>query len=432
MLRAFNAELRSANLAESASLNERSAWEIFAALRRVLQDTFGSAARVDVGPLPGNALTLPVSSADLPDVAGEGFTEAPSVLKTTGDELVVSSTSIGFRQDTNTFLLRVNKGDTTPEDTRRRIPLPPGGCGLKRCPSGFFLNSRCFCESADTEDCPDGFSLVAGVCVEDAPFECQSPLFACYAGGVTKCCECTITGGQCDAGYRCVNGECQEIPEEEDCCDDGVDCPTGYECNDDCDCVEETGGDQCTANTDCECTESCVNGVCVDFTGQGKCKTAADCNTGGTCSPNCNCVYGPGGGNPCDPECDPGFVCRNGQCVDEDETYGCGGTGECQHWEECVNDTCVDSCTAQTGCSDSYYSPLLNACCKCPGHSSDLCENDPQVGCYLRCGVGAGCSGPTFGYYQCFTTYWNALDCSCTGTFLNEGNCSEIVECSPP
>ena len=111
MLRTFNSELRSANLAESARLNERSAWEVFAALRRVLLVTFGTAARVDAGPSPGQALTLPVSAADMPDYATDGFTEAPSVEKrTTGDLQGVVSTAISWSAADATLTLGITYG----------------------------------------------------------------------------------------------------------------------------------------------------------------------------------------------------------------------------------------------------------------------------------------------------------------------------------
>ena len=109
--------------------------------------------------------------------------------------------------------------------------------------------------------------------------------------------------GQASGRLMCINGLCQQCATDEDCGEAGVECLAGT-------CQAIPG--YCTTTTDCP-----GNQVCRDNSCGPQCLSDADCQEGFLCEGG-NCVEEP----ECttDADCDEGFQCRGNNCVEIPET----------------------------------------------------------------------------------------------------------------
>lgn len=172
--------------------------------------------------------------------------------------------------------------------------------------------------------CPVGEVCDKGSCVP----ECSSGEFVCPVGEVCSpeglCVDPDCLDVQCDAGLKCVDGDCVGP------CD-GVTCPYGQECQlglclDPCDAVQ------------CDAEQVCEGGICVDHC------DCRGCDPGLTCQPSGNCIFDACVGVTCDPGqhcdasgacvddcegavCPTGQTCTAGECVDVTGSGGAGGGG---------------------------------------------------------------------------------------------------------
>ncbi|MBD3390094.1 hypothetical protein GF415_04060 [Candidatus Micrarchaeota archaeon] len=167
------------------------------------------------------------------------------------------------------------------------------------------------------EDCPGDQECVAGICKEPGTPTCEED-------------------EDCSEGQVCIEGFCfesDEIP-----CESVGDCPSGYECVDGfCKEIEVAGEGPlfCNSNEDCPAEQVCQNNVCMsqeeaDCVEQGGtwnpdtgdcsigCSTDDDCPEGQVCYED-ECMDP--GEIPCDPPCDGGWVCVEGNCVLQAEVY---------------------------------------------------------------------------------------------------------------
>lgn len=160
------------------------------------------------------------------------------------------------------------------------------------------------CGSGDISVC------VAGRCV---PFCFEG---ACEEGQVCSadgaCVDAACVGVTCDAGLRCVRGDCV------DACD-GVTCPAelscfGGRCVDLCD----------TVSCDEECSV-CRDGACVSRCEDIGCPSGTVCAESGLCV-DADCT---------DVTCEAGFVCSGGGCVD-----ACAGAS-CPDGQQCRMGECL-------------------------------------------------------------------------------------------
>ena len=152
--------------------------------------------------------------------------------------------------------------------------------------------------------------------------------FACFAGecGVDEICvddyclDNPCVGVQCDEGYVCREGICQNL------CD-----VLSIVCEGDLVCVGGSCVEDVCINTGCEEGFTCVENECV----ADACADLAE-----PCSEDEVCFEGDCIPDPClTMECDGDLVCVNGDCVDP-----CDGV-ECDASQDCVGGFCVvDAC----------------------------------------------------------------------------------------
>ncbi len=154
-------------------------------------------------------------------------------------------------------------------------------------------------------------------------------------------------------------------------------------------CVPDTGGGDC--DPECQSGEICVNGECVPD-GDGcvpACGADEDCV-------NDECIPSPEPG-PCQPPCGSDEICVNSSCVPD--PGGCDPA--CQSYEICVNETCVPdgtgcdpACQPGESCVDDVCVPDGTGCNpECP--SNEICVNGTCVpddaSCDPECDVDEDC-----------------------------------------
>jgi len=233
---------------------------------------------------------------------------------------------------------------------------------------------------------------------------------------LTLGCESLCGDGECD-------GEtCDSCPE--DCaCPDGESCYLGECCLPSCEGVE-CGDDGCGGNCG-ECGEGvCSQGVCMtgpgcvtnDFPGCGGCpceqcvcdmdpfccQTAWDSLCVGECVNDCG-----GCGEQCDPPCDPGFLCQDGECI------------ECV--ADCTGKSCgPDGCGGECGLCPEGTVCMDNQCLTAG------CEPLPAPGCGGCACEACVCAMDPF----CCESQWDSI---CAGECLEEcGGCPPVELCDPP
>jgi alpha-tubulin suppressor-like RCC1 family protein len=356
--------------------------------------------------------------------------------------------------------------------------------------TGGFTGPTC---NNEQDECPDTNPCGNGVCVNgDGGYKCD-----CNAGFIGATCEVNVDdcepdpcdNGACtdaENGYECGCETGYEGPECQGDIDDCLDepCQNGGTCHDqldgfECTCIDRWAGDTCT---ECEqgfeivggaCERTCdsspkdcgENGTCAIELGETVCDCEDDyfgllCDSfSGTCSQG---ICGANGA--CEPtspdtfkcECEPGYVGRNcetldecvlaiannetpctndGECVDGDNEYTCtctnGWTGDdCSLVDECEvavaeglmpcsdHGTCVDgdaafSCTCDAGWTEADCSEVDD----CVDHE---CENGGECvdgdGAYT-----CDCADDYIG------TRCETLEDDCVGNpCLNGGVCSNV------
>lgn len=126
------------------------------------------------------------------------------------------------------------------------------------------------------------------------------------------------------------------------------------------------GGGTCGCSTDNDCngTQECVGGNCVD----PRCNNNSDCDAGQVC----NTASGVCEQAPCssDNQCPGNQVCRSGECATANNTSGCSICEACDTADDCGGSSyvCAGICTAACAGDDD-----------CPGDSACLPVRDPQT-----------------------------------------------------
>jgi hypothetical protein len=194
-----------------------------------------------------------------------------------------------------------------------------------------------------------------------------NPMETC--NGLDDDCDGTADGGQLCEDGSCIDGECRQPCDGNECiqagtfCDvptnlclgpcDNVECELGWVCNG----VSGICEDPCAA-VECPGGERCFEGEC----GPDDCVTTG-CADGSVCN-GVECVP-----DPCvNAQCGAGQFCRGGQCIPS-----CARVS-CPLYQACVDGMCVDDPCGGVGCEPGF------ACVE------GLCEPNPCAGVQCRDG----------------------------------------------
>jgi hypothetical protein len=258
-----------------------------------------------------------------------------------------------------------------------------------------------------------------------------------FEGGVDKTFvdDPRYTDLECDATgcFLCEGLDCEEYR-----CDTTNQCPSGFVCTIDQQCLPGSDGPtlglddaspqgSCTAHEDCQSDELCaLDGVCVprnDTAEPGEtnpvespgqetgtaiplpdhpndvCVVNADCGEG-ICL-NAACLFACAS----DGSCPSGQACEAGQCLplDAGETE-CTFNGECGPSRLCVEGLCFSTCSEATDCG-------ANEMCQ-----EGLCQAD--VAPVIQCSGANSCEGDA-----------SCVNGKCLATCGDEGTCSEGFSC---
>ncbi|EAT34892.1 AAEL012905-PA [Aedes aegypti] len=235
--------------------------------------------------------------------------------------------------------------------------------------------------------------------------------------------ECTVDS-ECPLDRSCFNERCIN-PCTRDACGRGAichvqnhnavcNCPTGYTKDRNDNCIPPSADlPKCQSNSDCTSSETCVNEICAN---PCNCGQNADCYVKDH-YPVCSCKPGYSGnaqfgcfklGCSADSECANDKQCFNGECLNpcalenpcalNAECYGdkhravcrcmaglegnpfvqcrrveCHFDGECPDNRACVQEQCVDPCSAMAPCAQNAICFTRGHAphCKCPDHLPD-------------------------------------------------------------
>ena len=157
---------------------------------------------------------------------------------------------------------------------------------------------------------------------------------------------CGRCGKKCKAGFRCVEGKCEKLPEPKGC---GVheECKKGSTCCKNKSCVnlysDAMNCGECGKK--CKAGFQCVEGKCEKLPEPKRCGVHAECKKGSTCCEN-KCVKLNGSDNfncgKCGRKCSFGSVCCAGECkyILKDAEH-CGGCHKrCKHGVKCTYGIC--------------------------------------------------------------------------------------------
>ncbi|MDP3277996.1 MAG: hypothetical protein Q8Q09_22615 [Deltaproteobacteria bacterium] len=225
-------------------------------------------------------------------------------------------------------------------------------------------------------------------CAGDS-YYCDST--ACYYCDGTSCRRAepptTVTctrDSQCATGLVCTDRGCatRNCRTDRDC-GNGLACVMGADGTNYCAApgtrpTPVTPG--CTASSQCEATEVCLNGACVVSTSPA-CTADTMCLDGRVCvSGRCvdrttTCQF--------DNQCGAGRLCVNSECRE-----GCGAGGMCPSSQECVTSGSVMFCRdrAATGCTSNAQCATSEACL------NGRCLARCTPGAASSCGAGFYCS----------------------------------------
>ncbi|MFH1436819.1 MAG: sialidase family protein, partial [Pseudomonadota bacterium] len=220
--------------------------------------------------------------------------------------------------------------------------------------------------------------------------------------------ECSYDVGPSPEICDCLDNDCNGLEDDGDICEEGIcyrdvascycalpcnpahefPCPSGKTCaeaegHDGYYCID----DPCAGVTCEDCTQTCLEGECIDKCDRVECGDDEVCVYSG-CSPMCvprNC-YAPGY------ECAEGKICRDGECR-HDPCYDV----ECGDLQFCRDGECFDACTAQDACPEGDL-------CHDGACAEDLCRDvdcaggrvcDPETGrCEEDACDGVSCPPP--------------------------------------
>ncbi len=213
---------------------------------------------------------------------------------------------------------------------------------------------RCYPENCDDRECPSDMICLDGDCVSDtcANVSCDVD-HACAAG---QCYPTSCSGLDCGAGV-CVDGQC--VPRS--CVD--VDCPPGeacalgacypLDCAQACAagevCVDGACMEAACVGVTCPSDMVCDAGVCAtgDTSPQPECQDNQGCAADQVCD-NGVCVNVGTGGCTTDMECNDGYYCSGGQCLEQRAN---GQT--CSSPNQCQSGFCEDGICCDTQCQDA-------------------------------------------------------------------------------
>jgi hypothetical protein len=211
-----------------------------------------------------------------------------------------------------------------PPQTDAAVPEEPLTCAQVRCADGYACSEasgRAACVPYDcrAQGCAPGLS-----CLED-----DRGLFVCAAPTPE---DCEKTG--CITGYACqadAAGKKTCVSTDPNACVTDAECPSKTGAGSLClGGVCKAPKDLCNDASQCEASESCVDGRCVGKCGAPTCTYGYTCDNGtGLCN---------GGASVCDDKtpCAGGAACVAGRCV-----APCATNGSCAKGFVCVAGGCV-------------------------------------------------------------------------------------------
>lgn len=200
--------------------------------------------------------------------------------------------------------------------------------------------------------------------------------------------ECDLEGKGCLSDERCVEGRCLKL----DNCEDDDECPSAaWECvfpQRVCE-LREGFGEECVESADCEPGYFCALGLCQEIATSRQCSRRSDCPLGRKCDPNTFlCVYegactlaedfpelACGAGEQCDPfseRCQ--LPCQN-ECTPETVEEDCGIGSQCDGACRCVQ------CLTDEDCGPGLVCNARAGRCE----SEDLCYSDDECDDPLVC-----------------------------------------------
>lgn len=326
-----------------------------------------------------------------------------------------------------------------------------GTCIIERheavcsCPPGYILtNGKC----EDIDECINHPCHSTAICKNyPGSFVCQ-----CADGlvgdpintGCRKSEEC-LTSSDCPDSAACINSRCKNPCDASNACGANAICTvSGHRSF--CKCPTNARGDpniecrliECSENTDCSQSKSCLDAKCVN-----------PCTISNACGRNSNCVVEnhigicscqPGTtGNPIlgcvpisycsnDKQCPAGTKCRAGVCVSM-----CSSNRECIADQLCLQGVCQPTCHDNSTCADFQY--CQNNICtqevRCRTDDDCLLNEHCIVDSYGRSECKNACEGRGLcsRNADCTARNHNAF-CSCKDGFVedSDGICRRI-EC---
>ncbi|MBQ9818149.1 MAG: hypothetical protein IJM59_11900 [Proteobacteria bacterium] len=297
---------------------------------------------------------------------------------------------------------------------------------IKRCVNGEFVEEECAegatCQvSAGTPQC----ATPSDLCTEDAQ--------ACIAGKVMICeNERWTLKDECRQGFGCVtsmsNVYCAECETGSISCDDNhyqstcnagnwqpnFVCCEGYQqafgtCKPECPpaptCIDDRSYRFCDFAGNLQITECTDNTVCID----GECRKACTGNNcGETCTgTDCNEPKE----NDCDPACDEGEHCVEGQCLPD----------------------CDPACKSDEVCVEGQCQPCTGDDCPCTGDDCPCTGDDcPCTGDNCPCTNGETKCGTNNNLLTCTQGQWKESNCSPKTCQANDNGASCVDTTSDP
>lgn len=177
--------------------------------------------------------------------------------------------------------------------------------------------------------CPEGFININNECVLDSSCTvCSSDKHCMKENDSTAC--------KCRAGYKTTGEDCEDINECE---------VYNIHCDDDFVCRNDMGTYSCVHPNSCDTLHECNSGYgCVD----GMCQDIDECeDSSSVCPADTHCSNTEGGYN-CN-QCDPGYKKAGENCVDVDECvegkHNCHAKAKCINKEGSFKCACLKGYT---------------------------------------------------------------------------------------
>jgi hypothetical protein len=250
----------------------------------------------------------------------------------------------------------------------------------------------------DGDPCTEQTTCQSGVCI-GVPVYCDdgNACTADFCDPEEGCTTTLLTGAcndnnACTVGDVCSQGQCKGVAknclDSDPCTVDGCVLSTGL-------CEHIPAACPCTINLDCNTSNACKAGTCVEE----KCvitDLTTPCNDGNSCSINDICDAGVCAGQvlDCDDEnsCTLDSCVQGVGCVNTPREGGCTDADACTFSDVCVEGECVGqalTCNDNNPCTDDLCDQDFG--CEFPNNSIDCNDNDA---CTLNdtCTLGA-CKG---------------------------------------